>query len=246
MGKVVFVTGSSSGIGKSTIIQFAKNGYDVVIHYHNHKDEALELSQFVKDNYGVDALVVSGDISKEKDVKMMIEEIFKHFSKIDVLVNNAAIAIDSPLLDKDVDDFRKVLDVNLVGTFLVSKYVAKEMLNKESGSIIFVSSNNAIDSYYPESCDYDASKAGVISLMHNMALELAPFIRVNAVAPGWVDTPMNDFLDAFQRKNECNKILLKRFGNVEEIAKVIYFVAEEGTYINNSVIRVDGGVKNEY
>ena len=138
----------------------------------------------------------------------------------------------------------KILSVNLIGTFLVSKEVGKYMLNEKKGSIINVSSDCGIDKGYPEGLDYDASKAGVISLTKDLAKVYAPNIRVNTVAPGWVLTDMNKELDHDFVKREEEKILLNRFADPEEIAKVIYFVAAEATYINGSVIRVDGGVNN--
>ena len=191
MSKVVLVTGSNRGIGRSTIIEFAKAGLDVVINYCHHKEEAYELKEYVESNYNVRCLVVKCDVSKEDEVIEMINEIVDYFGSLDILVNNASVCKDSLLMDKDVDSFRRILDVNLIGTYLCSKYAAKVMLDNGSGSIINVSSTNAIDTYYPESCDYDASKAGVISLTHNLAREFSPYIRVNCVCPGWVNTDMN-------------------------------------------------------
>ena len=169
----------------------------------------------------------------------MINYIEKESGHIDILVNNAGIAMDSTFEEKEVSDFKKVLDTNLIGPFLVSKY-ASRIMNK--GVIINISSTNGIDTYYPFSIDYDASKAGLISLTHNLAVLFAPRIRVNAVAPGWVETDMNKNLAKDFKDKECGKILLKRFGNTEEIANVVFFLASDGaSYINNTVIRVDGG-----
>ena len=137
----------------------------------------------------------------------------------------------------------EVIETNLLGPFLVSKYVGPIMLEKESGVIVNIASNNGLDCNYKESMDYDASKAGLISLTHNLALMFAPYVRVNAVAHGWVETDMNQDLDATFRKQECDKILLHRFGNVDEIAKVVCFLSSnDASYINNTVIRVDGGI----
>lgn len=242
--KVVLVTGGSRGIGRATIIAFAKKGYDVAINYVSSEKEAFELKQEVESKYGVNALAVKADVSEEIEVKNMVEEIISTFGHIDVLVNNAGIAIDTTFEDKTVSNFRRTLDVNLIGTFLVSKYVGKYMLEEKSGSIINISSNNAIDQNYPEGLDYDASKAGIISLTKNLALQYAPYIRVNSIAPGWVLTDMTDSLDDTFRKKEESKVILNRFAEPSEIAKVAIFLAsDDASYINGEVIRVDGGCK---
>ena len=244
MNKVCLVTGSSKGIGAACIREFAKNGYDVVINYVNNEVAANFLKEEVEREYNVKALVIKCDVSNETEVKNMVETTINTFGKIDTLVNNAGIAIDTIFDDKNKDNFIKTLEVNLIGTFLVSKEVGKYMINNKSGSIINVSSTNGIDTVYPESLDYDASKAGVISLTKNLAIEYAPFVRVNTVAPGWVMTDMNKELDSEFVKEEESKILLNRFADPSEIAKVIYFLStEEASYINGSVLRVDGGCK---
>ena len=233
---VVLVTGASRGIGFETALRYAKEGYDVVINYNNSMREALVLESKVK-SYGVNALLVKCDISNEEEVIDMIDQVKKEFGKIDVLVNNAGIAIDTTFEDKTVDNFRRTLDVNLIGTFLVSKYASKIM---DEGVIINISSTNGIDTTYPESLDYDASKAGVISLTHNLATEFAPKIRVNCVCPGWVNTDMNKELDPEFVKEELKKIKLGRFAEPSEIADAIYNISI-CTYMNDSIIRVDGG-----
>lgn len=242
--KTVLVTGSSRGIGKETIIEFAKLGYNVIINYLNSKKEALELKELVEKDYSIKALLIKCDISSESEVKNMVDFIIKSFKKIDVLVNNAGIAIDNDISLKDYGEFKKVIDVNLIGSYLVTKHVSKHMLKEKQGKIIFVSSTNGIDTNYESSIDYDASKAGVISLMRNFSKLLSPYIRVNTVAPGWVNTDMNSSLSISFKKLEEEKILLNRFAEPIEIAKVITFLASDSSsYINNSVIRVDGGLK---
>lgn len=244
MNNVVLVTGASRGIGASTIIEFAKKGYDVVINYNSSKETALELKRKVEENYQVKALAIKADVSNEVEVKNMVEEIIAVFGHIDCLVNNAGIAIDTTFEDKTVENFMKILSTNLIGPFLVSKEVGKYMLKEKKGSIINISSTNGIDTIYPESLDYDASKAGLISLTKNLAIQYAPYIRVNSVAPGWVITDMNKELDDKFVEEENNKILLNRFADPSEIAKVIVFLASsDASYINGEVIRVDGGCK---
>lgn len=246
MNKTVLITGSSRGIGKACIVEFAKHNYNVVINYVSDDNAAEVLKSFIVENYDVDVMLCKCDVSNEEKVKEMINDIINHFGKIDVLVNNAGIALDTTFEDKTVENFRKTLDVNLIGPFIVSKEVGKYMLEEKKGSIVNVSSTNGIDTYYTYSLDYDASKAGLISLTHNLSLEFSPYVRVNAVAPGWVNTEMNKELDKDYIKEECENIYLKRFAEPEEIAKAIYFLAsDEASYINNEVLRVDGGSNHQ-
>lgn len=244
MNKTVLVTGASRGIGRATVLEFARKGYDVVINYLNSEEQALELKKEVEEKYQIKALCIKADVSNENEVKKMVDVVVKEFGHIDCLVNNAGIAIDTLFEDKTIDNFRRILDVNLIGTFLVSKEVGKYMMKEKYGSIINISSTNGIDTVYPEGLDYDASKAGVISLTKNLAREYAPYIRVNSVAPGWVETDMNKELDYEFINDECKKILLDRFAEASEIAKVVVFLASnDASYINGEVIRVDGGCK---
>lgn len=243
MNKVALITGSSKGIGKAVAISLASSSYDIVINYNTDYEQAKEVSEIVN-SYGVRSLLIKCDISNESEVNNMVSKIINEFGKIDVLVNNAGIAIDSTFDDKTIDNFKRILDVNLIGTFIVSKIVGKYMLDRKQGNIVLVASTNAIDTYYEESLDYDASKAGVISLAHNLANHYAPYIRVNTICPGWVNTDMNKELDKEFINKENNKILLHRFGNTEEIAKVVKFIiSDDASYINDSIIRVDGGHK---
>lgn len=243
---VALVTGSNRGIGKSCIEEFAKSGVNVVINYCHHEEEAKELEKFIKEKYSVEVLTIKCDISKEEEVEAMVNTVVDTFGGIDILVNNASVCRDSQLLDKNIKEFKRILDVNLIGTYLMSKYVGKVMLEQKNGKIINIASTNAIDTYYPESCDYDASKAGVISLTHNFARELAPLISVNCICPGWVKTDMNKELSYEQINEEKKKILLGRFAEPEEISKIVLFLASSrASYINDSIIRVDGGRLND-
>ena len=242
MNPVALITGGSNGIGASTVIEFASHGYNVVINYNTSQKNALELAGYVKQKFGVDAYVVKADISSEFQVQAMIEGVIDKYGQIDVLVNNAGIIIDKPLMDRTVEDFRNTVSVNLIGTFIVSKYASKWMLERKRGKIINVAASKGIDSGTPTSVDYDATKAGIISLTKNFAVHCAPYINVNAVAPGWVNTNMNQDLPIDFVGEEIEKILLKRFADPEEIAKVIYFLASDsGNYINGEVIKIDGG-----
>lgn len=244
MRDVVLITGSSKGIGASCILEFAKNNYNVIIHYNQSRKEAFLLKEKIEKQYCVDVMCIACDLSKENEIKNMVEQIIKRFGKIDVLVNNAAIALDCLFEEKTKENFLQTLDVNLVGPFLISKYIGNYMMKQKRGNIINISSTNGIDTPFPMCLDYDASKAGLISLTHNLAFQFAPYIRVNCVAPGWVGTE-NELKDVDEEyiKSEEEKIFLKRIARPEEIAHVVFFLAsDQSSYINNSVIRVDGGL----
>lgn len=242
MKKTVLITGGSRGIGKETAKEFAKNGYNVVINYVSDEKSALSLKEELEEKYDSDVMLCKCDVSNEIDIKKMVNDVINYYGRIDVLINNAAIALDCVFEDKKVSDFKKVLDVNLIGPFTLSREAGKNMLEHKSGVIINVSSTNAIDTYYEYGLDYDASKSALISLTHNLSKHFAPYVRVNAVAPGWVNTDMNKNLDEDYIKEEEKNIYLKRFAEAKEIAKVIYFLAsDDASYITNEVIRVDGG-----
>lgn len=239
--KVVLVTGSSIGLGKCIIEKYASNNYDVVIHYLNHENEAKELQKSLEEKYNINTLLVKADIKNEDDIKKMKGKIKNTFGKLDVLINNAGIAIDTPFEMKTKENFMGILETNVVGTFLVTKELSTLM---NEGNIVIVSSTNGIDTYYEEGLDYDASKAALINLTHNLAHHYSPNIRVNCVCPGWMNTPMNKEISDEFKKQEEEKILLNRFAEPEEVANVIYFItSDEATYVNDSIIRVDGGKK---
>ena len=183
--KSILVTGSSIGLGAAIIRKYASNNYDVVITYLSHEDEAIKLKEEVTSKYGVNALIVKCDISNEKDIENLKNEILIKFDKLDVLVNNASIAIDTTFEDKTKDNFMRILEVNLVGTFLMSKCFGDIMEKEGYGNIINISSTNGIDTYYEYSLDYDSSKAGVINLSHNLANHYNGKVRVNTVS--WLD-----------------------------------------------------------
>ena len=229
--KKVLITGATSGIGYATLKDLVKK-YEVIFTYCYNEIKALE----IEDEYHIKGYHL--DLENKESIEALVSNI----DSLDVLINNAAVALDNSFEDKTYEEFSKVIGVNLTGTYYLTKLLSKK-INK-GGNILFISSTNGIDTTYIESIDYDASKAGVISLMHNFAKELAP-IRVNAIAPGWVDTEMNASLGEKFRKAEEEKILLKRFASPKEISKVIDFViSDDASYINNTVIRVDGGVDN--
>ena len=240
MNKVVLVTGSSRGIGKATIIEFASKGYNVVINYNNSENEALELKKYVEENYNVLALTIKADVSNEVEVKDMVTTIIKYFDSIDVLVNNAGIVFDRSFDDITVEEFEKTLKVNVIGAFIVSREVSKYM--KNGSAIINVSSTNGTKTISPECLDYNISKIGLQSLTRDLAFQFKPNIRVNAIAIGWADTDMNKDLPKDYIEEETAKIYVERFANPSEIAKTIYFLASDNaSYINGEIINIDGG-----
>lgn len=242
MRKTVLITGASRGIGAATARIFASHKYNIIINYHKNHKLAENLCHDLEKEFGIKAIAIQADISNQKEIDTMIQEIKNKNITIDCLINNAGIEKDSLLESKSFQDFEATLKTNLLGPFWLSKLVGMEMLERKEGKIINVASTNAIDTYYPCSIDYDASKAGLISLTHNLAVAFAPYVNVNAVAPGWTKTDMIKELDYEYIEEENKKILLHRFAEPEEIANVIYFLAsEEAKYINNEVIRVDGG-----
>lgn len=241
--KVALITGSSSGIGKEIASKLASD-YEVILHYNSNYNEALKLKNDIDNKYNRDTLLVKGDLSNEEDINNIINVIYDRYDKIDILINNAGIAIDTMFEDKNKDNFMKILEVNLIAPFLLCKKIGLKMKENNDGVIINISSTNGIDTPYVESLDYDASKAGLISLSNNIANYLAPYVRVNTICPGWINTNMNNNLDDDFITSEKNKILLGRFGEAYEVANLVYFlISDEAKYINNSIIRIDGGKK---
>ncbi len=243
MNKIVLITGAAKGIGKAIALELAKNHYDVVINYLTSKKEALELQKEIEQTYGVRCLTYGADVSSETEVDKMITYIEENLGSVDVLVNNAAIDLSNLFHLKTADEFRKTMDVNVVGAYNCAKRVYKSMLEKEWGRIINISSTNGINTYYPMCIDYDASKAALISLTHNLAFEMSPYIHVNCIAPGFIGT--ENELDGYDEeflKEETEKIMVKRYGNPKEVAYLVKFlISDEANFINNTVIRIDGG-----
>ena len=242
MSKVALITGGSRGIGEAISKKFASAGYNIIINFKQSVEKAQKLKMQLEKDFNIEVMLSQANLSKEKDIINMINECMKKFGKIDVLVNNAGIVIDKEFEDRTVEDWKNTLDVNLIALFLLTKIVGKEMMKQKKGSIINISSTNGINTYYPSSVDYDASKSGLISLTYDSAVQYSPYVRVNCIAPGWVNTEMNKELEEDFVKSKTEKILVKRFGEPEEIANVVVFLAsDEASFINSAVIKVDGG-----
>lgn len=243
MSKVCLITGGARGIGKKIAETMSNNGYIVVVNYNSSLDRAMAFQRELG-NMGRECLFVKADVSDEVQVENMVELIMSKYGKIDVLVNNSAVTNDSLFGEKSADDFRRVLDVNVVGAFNVSKLVGNIMHNQKYGKIINIASTNGINTYYPMCAEYDASKSALISLTHNLAVQFAPYVNVNAVAPGFIATESElNGMDENFVKEESEKTLVRKVGTEEDVANLVKFLAsDEAGYINNEVIRIDGGL----
>lgn len=240
--KVALITGSSRGIGKAIALEFAKEGAALVINYLHSKKEAEEVASKAKE-LGVPAIVVKADVSNPNEVALMTKKALKEFGKIDVLVNNAGVANVIPLEKLSKTDWRKILDINLIGTFLCSQQVAQSMLKRKSGTIINISSIVGLNYCTSQKrMDYSASKAGVINLTKSLAKQLAPYIRVNSVAPGYTLTDFHKDMTEEKKRQVIEKIPLRRIGEPIDIARVVLFLASDSaSYITGEVLVVDGG-----
>lgn len=226
--KKILITGGTSGIGLATIKKYLINNYEVYTTYCNSK-------AFNKIN-GVNYYHL--DLSS----KSSIDDLVKILPKIDILVNNAGICDDDDIFNKTYESIHHVIDVDLTNTLYLTKEIIKDKLIK--GSIIFVSSDNAITENYPESIEYDAAKSGLIKVSEDLAKYLAPNVRVNTVAPGWVNTNMNIDIDNKFKEEIMHKLLLNRFADPSEIANAIYFLtSDDASYINGTTLIVNGGLR---
>jgi 3-oxoacyl-[acyl-carrier protein] reductase len=239
--KATLITGGGRGIGAATAFLFAEEGARVGIV--DLRDEALKGVASQARQKGFELKTIVGDVSKKDQVEEVTDEFVQEFGRIDVLVNNAGIAISRPFLEKSVEDWVKTLEVNLIGVFLCSQAAARYMLKQKSGKIVNISSIRGIDHCGREGImDYSASKTAVISLTKTMAKELAPHINVNTVAPGHTKTEMTESLPQEVRQNMIEGSYLKRMAEPEDIAKAILFLASnDADFITGQVLLVDGG-----
>lgn len=240
--KIVLVTGAGRGIGASIAKRFAAEGAEVIVNYSGN-DEAAQKTVDEITATGGQAQKYKCSVNDSESVKVMIDEIIKKFGRIDILVNNAGITKDGLMLRMTDEDFDRVIDVNLKGTFNCTKYVSKYMLKQKSGKIINISSVVGLSGNAGQ-VNYSASKAGIIGITKSAAKELSSRgITVNAVAPGYVDTDMTKVLSDNIRNEILKNIPLQRMGNVEDISNCVAFLAsEDASYITGQVISVDGGM----
>lgn len=242
MSKVALITGATRGIGKQIAIKLAKEGYNIAINYRKENEE-LENAKKEIEKCNVKCLPVQGDVSNFEDTKRFVDEVINEFGAIDVLVNNAGITKDMLILRMQKEDFESVINVNLTGTFNVTKNVVPYMMKKRSGRIINISSVVGISGNAGQT-NYSASKAGIIGFTKSLAKELASRnILVNAVAPGFIETDMTSILKDDVKAEIAKNIPLKRMGTAEDVANVVKFLAsEDSSYITGQVLQVDGGM----
>ena len=242
MAKVAFITGATRGIGKQIAITFAQNGYDIAINYRTENDDLKNIKEEIE-KYNVSFLAVQGDVSNFEDCERFTQEIIEKYGQIDVLVNNAGITKDTLIMRMKKEDFENVIDVNLVGTFNVTKNVIPHMIKARSGRIVNISSVVGISGNAGQT-NYAASKAGIIGFTKSLAKEVASRgILVNAVAPGFIQTQMTQVLKDETKEEIAKTIPLKRMGTAQDVANVVKFLAsEESSYVTGQVIQVDGGM----
>ncbi len=239
-GKIALVTGASQGIGRAIAEKLAENGASVVINYLANEEGALQAKARVE-NFGAKALAFKADISKTDEVAALVAAASKEFGRIDILVNNAGINRDKTMKNLSEEEWNAVISVNLTGVYKVTK--AALPLIPEGGRILNVSSIVGIDGNFGQA-NYSAAKAGVIGFTKTLAKELArKNILVNAIAPGFVETPMTGGIPADVKEKIVARIPLGRMGKAEEIAELAAFLASgKCGYATGSVFRVDGGM----
>ncbi len=241
--KTVLVTGGSRGIGKEVALKFAENGYNIVINYVSEKTDVDEMKKELLDVGAKDILLAKADVTNSEQMEELIKKAIEKFESIDVLVNNAGITKDNLLMRMSEEEFDKVIDVNLKGTYIVTKLVTKYMMKKRKGAIINLSSVVGVAGNAGQ-CNYSASKAGIIGFTKSVAKELASRnIRANAVAPGFIETDMTQVLSDNVKENIYKQIPLNRMGKAREVAELVYFLGEDtSSYITGQVIGIDGGM----
>lgn len=240
--KVAIVTGASRGIGRAVAIKLASYGAKVVVNYCGSKEKAEEVVALIIENGGT-ALAYQGDVTNSEVVKQMFEDVIKEFGSIDILVNNAGITRDNLIMKMTDEEFDSVIDTNLKGVYYCLKQVSRIMLKQKSGRIINMSSVIGIIGNAGQ-VNYAAAKAGIIGMTKSLAKELGSRgITVNAIAPGFIKSDMTDKLSDSVKEGALSQIPLKRFGEVEDIAEAVAFLAsDKAGYITGQTLRIDGGM----
>jgi len=240
--KTAIISGASRGIGKAIALELADQGYDIAINYRTANEELEKLKNEIETK-GVQCVLVYGDVSKFEECENIVKNVTEKLEKIDVLVNNAGITKDGLILRMKKEEFQQVIDINLTGTFNMTRNVIPYMMKQRSGRIINMASVVGITGNAGQT-NYAASKAGIIGFTKSLAKEVASRnILVNAIAPGFIETDMTNVLADQVKENILNQIPLKRMGTANEVAKLVKFLSsEDSKYITGQVINVDGGM----
>jgi 3-oxoacyl-[acyl-carrier protein] reductase len=241
-GDVALITGASKGIGAQIARQLAQKGLKVLINYASSDDKAIKLQQEIRKDGG-ECELFKFDVSDFEKTKEAVDAIIKKYKKIDYLINNAGVTADNLLLKMKEEDFDKVISVNLKGAFNCTKHISRYMIKSRFGVIINVSSVVGLMGNAGQS-NYSASKSGLIGLTKSLAKELGSRnIRVNAIAPGFIETEMTEKLNILQKKTLTSSIALRRLGSVEDVANLVEFLlSEHSSYITGEVINISGGL----
>lgn len=238
--RYALITGGATGIGEAICTSLARENCNIIIHYNESENKAKKLQEKIISEYNVKCMTIKCNLDNMDEINNLFDEV----KFVDILINNAAIELTDDFFNKNNETFNKTLNVNLVAPFLLSKHYGKIMYDNKWGRIINISSNNALDKYDPVTLEYDASKAGLISITHNLAKFFSPYISVNAICPGWIMSDkvkyLNESLDGMLESEESKNILKHRFGTPLEVASLVTFLILND-YINNEVIRIDGG-----
>lgn len=236
--KTVIVTGAAKGIGKAIALRFAEEGCNIVLNYRSNVSD--DLIKNIEEK-GVKCLPFKADVSDFEQAASLIDATVKEFKTIDILINNAGITKDNIIMRMTEEDFDSVVNVNLKGTFNTIRHASKIMLKQKCGSIINVSSVVGVMGNAGQA-NYAASKAGIIGITKSVAKELASrSITCNAIAPGFIETDMTDVLSDSVKEKIFQNIPLKRFGQLEEVAELVLFLAKN-RYITGQVVNIDGGM----
>lgn len=241
-GKVALVTGAGRGIGREIALELAKNGAFVIVNYNGSREHAEEAVKMITENGGR-AVFFQCSVADFSQTSAMVQKVIEKYGRLDILVNNAGITKDNLIMKMSEEDFDRVLDTNLKGTFNMIRHASRQMIRQKSGKIINIASVSGILGNAGQS-NYAASKAGVIGLTKTMARELAARgINVNAVAPGFINTEMTQVLSDTVKEQAVSQIPFRRFGEAKEVAQVVSFLASDAaSYITGQVICVDGGM----
>ncbi len=235
--KTVLITGASRGIGASIALEFAKNNYNVVISHNSSKCEGEKVKEYIEKNYKVKCLMVKCDISSEIEVSHMVDLSLKEFGNIDVLINNASVSMDNDIMSKSKDEFLRVVEVNLVGTFLVTREVIKKC---NVNTIVNISSTDSTSTYSKLNIDYSCSKAGVNILSKTFSL-CYPDIKICTIMPNWVNSETVLSMNSDYLEEEMKRIGQKKLIDKEYVARKTYEVVVDKFIKNGDIIRIDEG-----